>query len=184
MVAVWEPRAGVLFADACIDAHLAQARRHGADLHYEEPMLRWEPEGEDIRALTAESEFRARQLSLPQAHGSALCSRICRSASSDRCCSGLTDECFEMLNPSAARFIYGNSTGTAFSTAFPDLGNGVKVAFHHGGELTTVNSLRREIAPEEVEDIRPRCDAFFRQLMEHYVRPPFALTRTRRTNTF
>ena len=54
MVAVWEPRAGVLFADACIDAHLAQARRHGAELRYEEPMLRWEPEGDGIRVLTAQ----------------------------------------------------------------------------------------------------------------------------------
>ena len=62
MVAVWEPRAGVLFADACITAHLAQARRYGAELHYEEPMLRWEPEGDGVRVHTAQAEYRARQL--------------------------------------------------------------------------------------------------------------------------
>ena len=44
MVAVWEPRAGVLFADACITAHLAEARRYGAELRYAESMLSWEPE--------------------------------------------------------------------------------------------------------------------------------------------
>ena len=62
MVALWEPRAGVLFADACIAAHLAQARRCGAVLHYDEPMLRWEPEGDGVRVLTAQGEYRARQL--------------------------------------------------------------------------------------------------------------------------
>ena len=62
MVAVWEPRAGVLFPEACISAHLAQAQRYGAELHYEEPMLRWEPEVEGFRMVTARGEYRARQM--------------------------------------------------------------------------------------------------------------------------
>ncbi len=63
MVAVWEPRAGVLFADACINAHLTQARRHGAELRYEEPMRALGTRGQTgIRLLTAQGEYSARQL--------------------------------------------------------------------------------------------------------------------------
>ena len=57
MVAVWEPRAGVLFPDTCITAHLAQARKHGAELRYGEPMLRWEPDGDGVRVLTAQASI-------------------------------------------------------------------------------------------------------------------------------
>jgi len=44
--------------------------------------------------------------------------------------------------------------GGRFFYGFPDLGSGVKVAFHHDGEVTTVESVRRDVAPEEVEATR------------------------------
>ena len=39
-VAVWEPRAGVLAPERCVAAHLRLAERHGATLHYDEPVGR------------------------------------------------------------------------------------------------------------------------------------------------
>ncbi len=46
--------------------------------------------------------------------------------------------------------------GRVFYT-IPDVaGHGVKVAFHHGGELTSPDRVRREVGPEEVEDMRRR----------------------------
>src|SRR5882672_5212598 len=38
MSAIWEPRAGILFPEHCIAAHLSLATRHGANLRYEEPV--------------------------------------------------------------------------------------------------------------------------------------------------
>src|SRR2546427_4472106 len=32
MIAVWEPRAGILFPEVCIEAHLSRGRKHGAEL--------------------------------------------------------------------------------------------------------------------------------------------------------
>ncbi len=40
-VAIWEPRAGVLFPEACIAAHLEQAASAGATLAVDEPLLSW-----------------------------------------------------------------------------------------------------------------------------------------------
>ena len=50
--------------------------------------------------------------------------------------------------------------GRRFFYGFPNLGNGVKVAFHHGGETTTVDSVRREVEPDEVEEIRTALRRF------------------------
>src|SRR5207247_1150935 len=39
MVAIWEPRAGVLFPELCVQAHLEQARRSGAAVHCNEAVV-------------------------------------------------------------------------------------------------------------------------------------------------
>src|SRR5262245_9085911 len=62
MVGVLEPRAGVLFPHLCIEAHLDQARKQGAELRFDEPVLRWEPRGDGVRVFTARGECSARQL--------------------------------------------------------------------------------------------------------------------------
>src|ERR1051325_3629347 len=41
MVAVWEPRAGILFPEICVEAHLTMARKRGAEVRSDEPVLSW-----------------------------------------------------------------------------------------------------------------------------------------------
>ncbi len=42
-VAVHEDSAGYLMAELCVESYIALARKHGAELHFEEPMLDWKP---------------------------------------------------------------------------------------------------------------------------------------------
>ena len=63
-VAVWDARAGYLRPEACIEAHATLARRAGATLRYEEPMLSWEPDGAGVRVTTPAGEYRAARLAL------------------------------------------------------------------------------------------------------------------------
>ncbi|HWL72450.1 MAG TPA: N-methyl-L-tryptophan oxidase [Burkholderiaceae bacterium] len=154
MVAVWEPRAGVLFADACITAHLAAARRHGAELRYAESMLTWQPNGNHIRVLTSQGEYRARQLIVTAgawvtAFFPDLPLRIERQVLfwfDDASAS-------EMFAPERCPVHLWQFDGRRFFYGFPDVGNGVKVAFHHGGEITTVDTMRREVSNSEAQDI-------------------------------
>ena len=161
MVAVWEPRAGVLFADACITAHLAQARHYGAELRYEESVLRWEPEGDDIRVLTTQGEYRARQLIVTagawiSAFFPDLPLRVERQVLFwfDHASAS------EMFIPERCPVHLWQFDGRHFFYGFPDLGKGVKVAFHHGGEITTVDSVRRQVEASEVEEIRTSLRRF------------------------
>jgi sarcosine oxidase len=50
--------------------------------------------------------------------------------------------------------------GRRFFYGFPDLGNGVKVAFHHGGEITTVDAVRRRVEAGEMQEIRAALRRF------------------------
>src|SRR5688500_3770450 len=52
-VGLYEPRAGVLFPEACVRALLWCAARDGADLRMGDPMLTWRAEGGVVRVATA-----------------------------------------------------------------------------------------------------------------------------------
>ncbi len=63
-VAVWEPRAGVLAPEQCIDAHLQLALRFGAELRPHEPLAAWEADGDGVRITTPRGVYHAARLVL------------------------------------------------------------------------------------------------------------------------
>jgi len=50
--------------------------------------------------------------------------------------------------------------GDRYFYGFPDMGAGVKMAFHHAGETTTVEGVRRDVANHEVEAVRAAARRF------------------------
>ena len=172
MLAVLEPRAGILFPERCIAAHLALAARHGANLRCDEPVLRWSATEHGVEVTTTKATHHAGQMIL--------------SAGS------WARELLPGLNPpltierqvlfwfepkTAPRQFYPehcpvhlweisghrpDATGSAtsglqksqFFYGFPDLGEGVKVACHHDGATVSPDFVSREVAPGEVESMR------------------------------
>lgn len=157
MVAVWEPRAGVLFPEACIGAHLGLAQTHGATLHYGEPVVTWRSDGSGVTVTTAGGEYRADQLLLTA--GSWITSLVPESKHAftverqvlywfapvaDHRLFAATECPVHLWESSPRKFFYG----------FPDFGSGVKVAVHHGGEVADPDQLRREVSDDEVAAMR------------------------------
>jgi len=64
MIGVYEPSAGFLRPEAAICAYLDQAGRRGAELHFNEPALRWEaaPSGDRVRVVTEAAVYEAGRL--------------------------------------------------------------------------------------------------------------------------
>ena len=157
MVAVWEPRAGILLTEACVAATIARARSHGADLHLDEPVESWRMDDGLVCVQTKHREYRARQLVIAAGSwvGSLLPElqpklRVERQVvfwfdgvrndgafASDRCP-------IHLWQYDGGRFFYG----------FPDLGSGIKLGFHHDGATTTADTVVRTVEPAEVESIR------------------------------
>lgn len=156
MQAVWEPRAGVLFPEKCVASHLELARRHGAELRFEEPVLRWERDGAGVRVTTARGQYKAAQLVItagawlrelaPELAGHFTVERqvLYWFEAKER----------EKFAPERCPVHLWQFDGKQFFYGFPDLGDGVKVAGHHNGEMTTAETMRREVAAEEVEAMR------------------------------
>lgn len=157
MVAVWEPRAGILFPERCIAAHLQKARQHGAILHFDEPAINWDGDGEGVRVSTAKEEYHAQRLLITAG------AWIGQFSAELKLPLNVERQVLLWFKPThppeyftpqrcpifiweheAKRFIYG----------FPDLGEGVKVGIHHEGESADPDCIRRDVGDDDVEAMR------------------------------
>jgi len=156
MIAVWEPRAGILFPELCVEAHLTMARKQGADLRSDEAALSWEADGSAVRVVTSKAAYHAGQLVLTA--GSWIQSLL-RDLKLPLAVERQVQFWFEPKHPVRFRpdhcpiHIWEHGSGQFFY-GFPDLGDGVKIACHHEGEMVDPDSINREVRPEEVESMR------------------------------
>ena len=163
MVAVLEPRAGVLFPEACISAQLAQARRHGTELRFDEPVLRWESDGDFVRVFTSRAEYRARQMVVTAgAWVGSLLPGLALPFQIERQVLHWFDPARDVtaFSPSQCPIHLWQFDDDRFFYGFPDLGTGVKAAFHHAGESTTADGVCRDVAPAEVDAVRAALRRF------------------------
>ncbi len=61
-IALFEAKAGFVRPEATVAANLQLATKHGADLHFHEPMTSWEPIGDGVRVTTGQGSYTAGQL--------------------------------------------------------------------------------------------------------------------------
>ncbi len=156
-IVVREPRAGVLFPEACVAAHLDRARTRGADIELGAPVLAWRDDGAGVAVTTARGTARASRLLLAAgAWLGALAPDLAplltvtrqplfwfeAAAHPER----FAPDRFPIYiwEDEPGRFIYG----------FPDLGDGIKAARHHEGEVVEPDRVRREVSAAEVETMR------------------------------
>jgi len=153
-----------------VQTHLELAVERGASLKFNQPVLRWEPDGEGVRVFTGTDTYSANRLLLSVgAWLGALLSGPTGSSKSNSNCRFLDlplsverqvllwfeprsqanqfqpENCpIHIWEYAPHRFFYG----------FPDLGDGIKVAVHHEGQLTDPEKIRREVQEDEIQTMR------------------------------
>jgi sarcosine oxidase len=152
---VWEPRAGALAVEACVQTQLGLARGAGARVHLDEPMLEWSPAGDGVEVRTASGRYAAGALVL--ALGAWLPEWMPRlplevERQVQLWFAPAADPA--LLRPGAFPvFIWERDDGATFY-GLPDMGGGVKVARHRDGEATTAAELRRVVDEADVAEVR------------------------------
>lgn len=162
---VREPRAGFVYPEKCIAAHLKLAANKGATLHTSEPVQSWEATGDGVTVRTARGEYAAERLIL--ATGAWMIDTL----------SGLGIETVverqplfwfkpntTAYRPSAvwalefehAKLLYG----------FPATETGVKVAIHYGGvQRTRPDEIDRTLHDEDVALLRRHANKYLPNLL-------------------
>ena len=153
-VAVHEPRAGILFPERALQAHLDLAARTGAELQFKNPVLKWEPYQQGVRVTTASGSFTASKLLLSVGPWlSSLTPGLRLPLVVERQVLFWFDPKAqpELLTPERCPiFIWENAPGRFFY-GFPDLGEGVKIGVHHQGEAVQPDCVNREVSSDEIE---------------------------------
>jgi sarcosine oxidase len=159
LVGIWEPGAGLLFPERCIETLLSLASARGATLAFEEPVVSWRVTGDAVEVRTATDRYHARRLVLA-AGGWA------------RDLAGDLDLPLEVernavhwfapvARPEAFRpdrfpvFLLESAAAPGVAAyGCPDLGTGVKAAWHHQGEVTSADTVRRSVDAAEIDSVR------------------------------
>jgi sarcosine oxidase len=158
MVAVYEPRAGILFPEACVGAHLSRARACGAQLHGDEPVLSWQAGPDSVSVRTARGVYSADRLIITAgAWAGQLLADLEPPLTVERQVAFWFDpkSSQEHFQPDQCPVHLWQLDDDRFAYGFPDLGSGVKVAFHHQGITGSPDGLTRDVSPDESEAIRP-----------------------------
>jgi sarcosine oxidase len=163
MIGVLEPRAGVLRAEACVSALVDQSQRSGAVLRFDEPVVQWQSQGGGISVFTAQGEYQARQFVVSAgAWVASLLPGLNLPFTVER-------QVFYWFEPEHNRDLFTPKRcpvhlwqydGDRFFYGLPDQGAGIKLAFHHGGETTTADTVQRDVSVAEVEEVREAIRRF------------------------
>jgi sarcosine oxidase len=140
-----------------VTAQLEQAQAHGATVCVEQPVDRWQAESGAVRGVTARGAYRAGHLVISAGAwvaqllpDLALPFRIERQVQHWFAPKGQ----IEAFTPQRLPIHLWQFDGERFFYGFPDLGAGLKMAFHHRGEIGAVDAVRRDVDAAEVEDVR------------------------------
>lgn len=156
-MAVWEPRAGILFPERAIRTHLDLAASHSAQLRFNEPVRNWEPAGKGVRVVTDANSYTAKHLVLsPGAWMNGLLPVLKLPLTVERQVLYWFKPALhaEMFRPDQFPIFIRQYDRDRFFYGFPDLGDGVKVAFHHQGGKIDPDSLSQAVEQKEIEEIR------------------------------
>jgi sarcosine oxidase len=162
-VALFEPDGGVLDPEGAVRAHLKVARAAGADLRFETTMRSWEANGDGIELrLMDGTHLSARRLILSlgpwfkdtlEALGVTL--RVQRNVQA-----WFSPGTNEYNSGRFPAFLLDRAGLPAPLYGFPDFGDGLKVAFHGVGQLTTAEEVNREV--DMARDVTPIVEALNR----------------------
>jgi sarcosine oxidase len=156
-MAVWEPRAGILFPERAIQTHLELAAKLGALLQFNSPVRKWEPLGKGVRVFTDANSYTANHLVLsPGAWMTSLLPAQNLPLTVERQVLYWFKPVshLEMFRPDQFPIFIRQYARDRFFYGFPDLGDGVKVAFHHQGGRIYPDAASQEVAPHEIAEIR------------------------------
>ncbi|MET9158162.1 N-methyl-L-tryptophan oxidase [Streptomyces sp. BPPL-273] len=155
-VALYEAKAGLLRPENTVAAHLQLATRQGADLHFEEPVTRWEPYRDGVRVHTAEDTYTAGRLVIcPGAWAPRLLADLGVPFTVER-------QVMYWFQPRGGVgpflpahhpiYVWEDADGVQVY-GFPAIDgpdHGAKVAFFRKGEVTTPDSIDRTVHDHEV----------------------------------
>jgi sarcosine oxidase len=162
-VGFFEPGAGILGPEACVQACLDYARRGGAHIKFDEPVVRWEKDGKGVTVTTPRGRYSAAKLLL--AAGPWMLDTLTQvgvPVTAERIVMHWFEPAGDAAPFEAARCplaLWEFGPNAAFAS-FPIEAGEIKTTIHHGGEPTTPDIVRRDVGADEIAAMRKMLKRF------------------------
>jgi sarcosine oxidase len=156
MTGFFEPRAGVLDPEGCVDAHLQLAAAAGAEVRADEAVREWTVNAGRVHVVTELGSYDAARL--------ALCAGAWNPAliEDDSITLRVERQVMHWFTPARRPELFAPDRCPIAMTEYapdrifyfvPDSGDGVKAAIHHEGEVTDPDAIRREVTHEDIAPV-------------------------------
>ena len=177
---VYEPNAGVLFAEECVRAFVGLGSEAGCEFRFSEQVKGWRSGPNGVEVQTS--------------NGTQVASKVvfCAGAWNGRLLNGLVPiQCERQVplwfasggqdafSPTKMPVFMMEEEKGVFYYGTPDVGHGVKVARTHGGEISEPDHVRREVTERDIAPVRE----FISRRMTKLDGPPIASTTCIYSNT-
>ncbi|CAN5781442.1 N-methyl-L-tryptophan oxidase [soil metagenome] len=157
----YEAQAGYLRPEACISAHLAVARQHGAEIRRPETVTGWNVDGEGVAVTTDTGRYLADRLVIAGgAYAEELLGDLDLPLQVTRIVNGYFEPRSEhwYAENGAPDFLLSVPEGGFYGMP-ADEGVGLKIGLHYGTE-TTARTIDRQVHDEEIEFLRGVLDRY------------------------
>ncbi|RDC61909.1 N-methyl-L-tryptophan oxidase [Adhaeribacter pallidiroseus] len=162
IVGVLEKNAGILFPEDCVEAHLTVAAANGAKILKNEKVLTINANSGFVEVVTNQGKYLVNEVIVATgAWISAFIPDLNLPLTVER----QVLYWFKTTNhkirvDNLPVYIWEYAPGKMFY-GFPDLGDGLKVAHHHAGEITSPETLNRHISSEEIQSMKEVVSDYF-----------------------
>jgi len=164
-VGFFEPNAGILGPEACVEACLDYARARRAQIKFDEPVVRWEARGTGVTVTTPRGRYSAGKLllaagpwmldTLQSAGVRVAAERIVMHWFAPR----PSDDTAQFAAARCPFALWEFGENAAFAS-FPIEDGEIKTTIHHGGEPTTPDTVRRDVGADEIASMRAMLKRF------------------------
>jgi sarcosine oxidase len=164
-VGLLEKEAGILYPEACITAFLSEATANGATIRYNEKALDINPSKDKIELTTSVGKYAAAQLILT---AGAWTGQLLPELQLPLKVKRQPLYWFKEADASRAKsflphnmpvYIWEYLPGRMFY-GFPDLGNGIKIAWHHNGRDIAPDQLKQFTSPDETAEMKEIAERY------------------------
>lgn len=164
-VGVFEPKAGVLFPEACVLAHLEASQKRGARLHLEEPVLSWHAGKTSVEVKTSQATYTSHALVVT---GGPWAGQVLSELGLPLSVERIPVFWFhpvpgheEKFKPDRFPIYIVEHQPEIFFYGIPSFPpDGMKAARHHGGEICAPDTVRRSVDEEEIAGMRSLLEPY------------------------
>jgi len=174
VVGVLEPGGGWLDPERSIAACLTYASAQGVDVHFDEPLVGWQPDGDGVTVTTSQARYRSGRLLL--AAGPWMPELL------DGIAALTVERQIQHWFAPGARAaavermpVFIRQTADNVFYVMPPAGGEVKVAVHHDGQRTTPATVRRTVSDREIGATRALLQRYVPALAGEHCRAAVCL---------